>query len=94
MARRATASRLPASGVTMLVLAVVVGLGALTFVRDTVLPAIDGLRFGFPSYYTSSRLIIDGAWTADVYDDDWFHARSLEASHGRPAPAGAEPRPA
>src|SRR5262245_45149564 len=57
--------------------------GALTFFTGTVEPTIDHLRFGFPAYYTSARLAIDGDWTPDVYDDAWFAARSLEFTDGR-----------
>ena len=83
MARRTTASGLPASAATVFVLAAVAGLGAITFISGTIAPAVDGLRFGFPAYYTSSRLVLDGDWTPDVYDDDWFHARSLAFTGGR-----------
>ena len=41
------------------------------------MPASTGLRFGFPVYYTSSRLVVEGEWSPDVYDNAWFIARSL-----------------
>jgi hypothetical protein len=85
MAGPPSASRFPASTATLVVAAVVVGLGAITFLAGTVAPAFDGLRFGFPAYYTSSRLVLEGGWTPGVYDDAWFHARSLELTGGRVA---------
>ena len=30
------------------------------------------LRFGFPAYYVSSRLVLEGDWGPAVYDDAWF----------------------
>ena len=41
------------------------------------------MRFGFPVYYTSSRLVVDGEWSPDVYDNAWFFDRSLDLTDGR-----------
>ncbi len=32
------------------------------------------MRHGFPTYYVSARLIWEGRWTPQVYDDEWFVA--------------------
>ena len=57
-------------------------LGAVTFAGRTIAPAVDHLRFGFPAYYTSSRLALSGAWSTDVYDNDWFSARVMDLTAG------------
>jgi hypothetical protein len=51
-------------------------------VADTVAPAVDHLRFGFPSYYTSSRLALEGGWRPDVYDNAWFTDQTLALTDG------------
>lgn len=58
-------------------------LGGLTFVMGTLAPAVGELRYGFPAYYTSARLAIDGHWGPDVYDNAWFSARTLELTDNR-----------
>lgn len=77
MPRRLTSGSL--AGVLMVGLAV---LGAVTFAARTIAPAVDHLRYGFPAYYTSSRLALSGAWTTDVYDNDWFSARVMDLTAG------------
>jgi hypothetical protein len=66
----------------LLAFAIFVGLGALSFIGGTVLPASDGLRYGFPAYYTSSRLVLEREWGPDVYDDAWFSDRSKDLTGG------------
>ena len=68
-----------------LAFAIFVGLGAVSFVGSTVIPASDGLRYGFPAYYTSSRLALEGDWGPDVYDNAWFSDRSREMTGGEVA---------
>ena len=71
---------LPATATVAFV--IFVGLGAVSFVGGTVLPASDGLRFGFPSYYTSSRLVLEREWGPAVYDNAWFSERSRDLTGG------------
>ncbi|HEX5591217.1 MAG TPA: glycosyltransferase 87 family protein [Candidatus Limnocylindrales bacterium] len=52
------------------------------FVAGPVLDAATVRTYGFPAYFTSSRLVLDGDWTVDVYDNAWFHAASAAASGG------------
>ena len=78
MARRPSTSTLG-----FLAVAALAVLGGWILVTRTVLPALDTMRFGFPVYYTSSRLVVDGEWSPDVYDNAWFFARSLELTDGR-----------
>ena len=78
MARRPSTSTL--GFVAVAALAVI---GGWILVTRTVVPALDTLRFGFPVYYTSSRLVVDGDWSPDVYDNAWFFARSLDMTDGR-----------
>jgi len=58
-------------------------LGAWTLVTGTLGPAVGELRYGFPAYYTSARLAIDGDWGPDVYGNAWFSARTLELTDNR-----------
>ena len=78
MARRPSRSTLGFLAVASLAV-----LGGSILVTRTVLPVLDTMRFGFPVYYTSSRLVVDGVWSPDVYDNDWFFARSLELTDDR-----------
>ena len=78
MARRPSTSTLG-----FLAVAALAVLGGWILVTRTVLPVLDTMRFGFPVYYTSSRLVLDGNWSPDVYDNAWFFARSLELTDGR-----------
>ena len=78
MARRPSTSTLGFASVAAMAV-----LGGWIFVAGTVVPALDTMRFGFPVYYTSSRLVVDGGWSPDVYDNAWFIARSLELTDGR-----------
>lgn len=57
-------------------------LGVAHAFATSIVPAATNLRFGFPSYYTSSRLALTGAWTPEVYDDRWFAERTLELTDG------------
>ena len=66
----------------LLAFAIFVGLGAVSFIGGTVLPASDGLRYGFPAYYTSSRLVLERAWGPDIYDNAWFGERSTDVTGG------------
>jgi hypothetical protein len=68
-----------------LAFAIFVGLGAVSFVAGTVIPASNGLRYGFPVYYTSSRLALEREWGPDVFDNDWFSDRSREMTGGEVA---------
>jgi hypothetical protein len=64
-------------------LGLVIAVGMVQAWLGTIAPVLDGaLRYGFPAYLTSSRLAVDGGWGPDVYDNDWFHARSLEVTGG------------
>jgi hypothetical protein len=78
MARRPSMSTV--GSVSVAIIAIV---GGWSFLSGTVVPALDTLRYGFPVYYTSSRLVVDGEWSPDVYDNAWFFARSLELTDGR-----------
>ena len=67
-------------------LGLAIAIGAAQAWLGTIAPVLQGeLRFGFPAYLTSSRLIVDARWGPEVYDNDWFHARSLEVTDGRVA---------
>ena len=55
---------------------------AISFLIGPVREALEHRTYGFPAYYTSSRLVLDGRWTPDVYDNDWFHEQSAELSGG------------
>ena len=49
-------------------------LALLFFLVTTFLPALTNVRHGFPTYYVSARLVLEGRWTPDVYDNAWFAA--------------------
>lgn len=42
------------------------------FLLATFLPALSTLRHGFPTYYVAARLVWEGRWSPQVYDDAWF----------------------
>ena len=67
MARRPSTSTLGFLAVVALA-----ALGGWILVTRTVLPALDTMRFGFPVYYTSSRLVVDGVYAGSTrrVDDD------------------------
>lgn len=58
-------------------------LAAIYFLWRTFLPALTTITHSFPAYYTASRLVVEGRWGAQVYDDKWFEARVLEMTNGR-----------
>ena len=75
-----------------------VGLAALTgliFLRSSVWPALWNATHGFPVYYTPARLILEGRWSARIYDDAWFGDEVAAQTNGRirevysPNPPGA-----
>ena len=41
------------------------------------------VREGFPGYWTSARLVLEGNWSPRVYDDAAFAAEVLDATDGR-----------
>lgn len=47
------------------------GLTVFLLLRGIV-PAMEGVGTDFPNYYTSARLLVSGADTRRIYDDDWF----------------------
>jgi hypothetical protein len=55
---------------------------AVSFALGPVREALERDTYGFPAYYTSSRLVLEGRWTPDVYDNDWFHERSATLARG------------
>ncbi len=63
----------------MLILAALAG---LIFWRETFEPALRGVTHGFPVYYVSARLIHEGRWSPNVYDNDWFSAQALALTQG------------
>ena len=64
-------------------LALVLALGAaVSFILGPIRQAVDRLTFGFPAYYTASRLVVEGRWTPAVYENDWFHAASAAEAAG------------
>src|SRR4051794_8184227 len=44
----------------------------LLFLWRVAIPATTAMTHGFSAYYTSARLVRDGADPARFYDDDWF----------------------
>src|SRR5258708_3306016 len=52
------------------------------FVR-VFLPAQTAMTSSYPAYYTAARLLVEGRWNPQVYDDAWFSARVLEITNGR-----------
>jgi hypothetical protein len=49
-------------------------LAAGVFVWGCFVPALRTLRHGFPTYYVAARLMWEGRWTPQVYDNDWYIA--------------------
>lgn len=56
--------------------------GAVFWVR-TFEPSLRSVTHGFPVYYVSARLLVEGRWTPAVYDDAWFSAQVKALSGGR-----------
>lgn len=66
------------------------GLAYLVFAASSIyfllhnwVPSLTAMTHSYPAYYTASRLVIEGRWSAQVYDDKWFEARVLEMTEGR-----------
>jgi hypothetical protein len=51
---------------------------ALFFLASTFLPSLRHVRHGFPTYYVAARLVLEGRFTPQVYDNDWF-VRAVQA---------------
>lgn len=58
-------------------------LGSVIFFFGAVLPIARGLSFGFPGYYAPARLIVEGRWSTQIYDDSWYSAQVLAMTDGR-----------
>lgn len=56
---------------------------SVLFLFRTFLPSLTAMTHSYPAYYTASRLVIEGRWSAQLYDDKWFEARVLEITNGR-----------
>lgn len=74
MPRRPAAATLLAAS-----LAIVAG---AWFLLGPVAEARRVLTYGFPAYYTSSRLVLDGRWSPEVYDNAWMHRETSTAANG------------
>jgi len=55
----------------------------VAFWTHTFEPSLRSVTHGFPVYYVSARLIVEGRWTPAVYDDAWFSAEVKALSGGR-----------
>lgn len=58
-------------------------IAAILFLFRTFLPSLTAMTHSYPAYYTASRLVVEGRWSASLYDDAWFEARVLEMTQGR-----------
>ena len=58
-------------------------LAGLDFGRDVFAPSLSDVTHGFPVYYVSARLIVEGRWSERIYDDDWFGAQVRAMTNGR-----------
>lgn len=52
------------------------------FAWRIALPSLTAMTHSYPAYYTASRLVLDGRWSPQIYDNDWFGARVLEMTQG------------
>jgi alpha-1,2-mannosyltransferase len=52
------------------------------FAARTAIPAAQRLTHGFLAYYVAAQTVRDGEPGERLYDDQWFAARVMEASHG------------
>ncbi len=58
-------------------------LAGLNFWRVTFEPSLRSVTHGFPVYYVSARLIVEGRWGPNVYDDAWFNAEVMALTDDR-----------
>ncbi len=58
-------------------------LAAFVFLSRTFLPSLTAMTHSYPSYYLASRLVVQGRWTPQVYDDAWYSAQLLELTNGQ-----------
>ncbi len=56
---------------------------ALIFLLHTVLPASGKLTVGFMAYFVAAQAVQAGEPGTRLYDDKWFAARVVSASHGK-----------
>lgn len=56
---------------------------SVLFLFRTFLPSLTTMTHSYPAYYTAARLVVEGRWNAQLYDDAWFEARVLEMTDGR-----------
>ncbi|HZQ07559.1 MAG TPA: glycosyltransferase family 87 protein [Anaerolineae bacterium] len=55
----------------------------LFFCVRVFIPSLTAVTDGFPSYYTGARLIVEGRWSSQVYDYEWFRQQVLALTDGR-----------
>lgn len=58
-------------------------LAGLNFWHGTFEPSLRNVTHGFPVYYVSARLIVEGRWGPHVYDDAWFNDEVMALTDGR-----------
>ena len=58
-------------------------ISGLNFWIHSFAPSLSGVTYGFPAYYTAARLIVEGRWSDQVYNDAWFRAQVLAQTDGR-----------
>lgn len=56
---------------------------AANFWTAVLAPSLRSVTHGFPLYYASSRLVLEGRWSDDVYRDAWFGDEVHALSNGR-----------
>jgi hypothetical protein len=59
------------------------GITSALFLWRVFFPALTTMTHSYPAYYTASRLVLEGRFGPQAYDDAWFEARVLEMTQGR-----------
>lgn len=79
-----TGAKRLAGGRAALWVAVLVGaVCGIYFLWRIVVPSLTAMTHSYPAYYTASRLVLEGRWTPQIYDNDWFGARVLEMTQNQ-----------
>jgi hypothetical protein len=58
-------------------------LAAVYFVGRVLIPSFSTESYGLPAYYTASRLVLEGHWSTQIYQDEWFAEQVRAQTGGR-----------
>lgn len=58
------------------------GIAAALFLVRVLVPAFSNETYGFPAYYTAARLVLDGKWSTQIFQGEWFTEQVRAQTNG------------